>query len=117
MANNAALLFKNNNNIEIATTKSDCSQQGSSSEASWPPTLESKGMFNDRGDSGEDKVDNNDHDFPQHIFVSTQSSNQSKSSQVSIVYILLMLYLFFSLSAPASVMLPWMLRSFFPLII
>ena len=57
-------------------------------------------MFNNRGNSGEDEVDNDDDNLPQHIFVSTQSSNQSKSSQVSIIYILLTLYLFFSLSTP-----------------
>ena len=43
-------------------------------------------MFNDRGDSGEEEVDNDD-DLPWHIFVSAQSLNQSKSNQVSVVYI------------------------------
>jgi len=43
-------------------------------------------MFDDRGDSGEEEVDDDD-DLPRHVFVSSRGSNRSKSNQVSIVYI------------------------------
>jgi len=98
----AALLFDDDNGIKIATTRS-------SSEASQPPTSESKGIFDNAGDSGEEEVDEDD-TFPLHISVASRGSKQAKSSQVSFVYILLMLYPISSLSAPTSAMLHWMLR-------
>ncbi|KAF8803277.1 hypothetical protein BYT27DRAFT_7260312, partial [Phlegmacium glaucopus] len=79
-ADNAASLFDDDNDVEITTTKSDCSQQWSSSDASRPPTSESEGMFDDRGDSGEGEADDDD-DLPQHIFTSSRGSNWSKSGQ------------------------------------
>lgn len=64
-------------------------------------------MFDDAGDSGEEEVDKDD-DFPRHV--SSRSSKRPKSGQVSFVYILIMLYSFFSLSALANAMLHGMLR-------
>ena len=100
----ASSLFKNDNNVEIASSRSRRSQQDSSSEASRPLTSDSEGMFDDPGDSGEEEVDDDD-DFPQCVSVSSHSSNMSKSGRVSTVHILSMFYSFFSLSAPASGML------------
>jgi len=93
----AASLFDNDNDIEMATTRS-------SLEASRPPTSESEGMFDNAGNSGEEEVDEDD-TFPLHVSTASRGSKQSKSSQVSFVYILLTLYPISSLSAPASAML------------
>ena len=41
-------------------------------------------MFDYQGDLGEEEVDD---DLPQQVFMSSWGSNQSESSQVSIVYI------------------------------
>ena len=61
-------------------------------------------MFDEAGDSGEEEID--DHDtFPQHVSMTSQGSKQLKFSQVSFIYILLMIYSIFSLSVLASVML------------
>ena len=61
-------------------------------------------MFDEAGDSGEEEIE--DHDtLPQHISMTSQRSKQSKFSQVSSVYILRMIYLIFSLSVLASMML------------
>ena len=100
----ASSLFENDNNVEIASSRSHRSRQDSSSEASRPPTSDSEGMFDNPGDSGEEEVDDND-DFPRRVSVSSRSSNMSKSGRVSTVHILSMFYSFFSLSAPASGML------------
>ncbi|EDQ98486.1 uncharacterized protein LACBIDRAFT_300213 [Laccaria bicolor S238N-H82] len=54
-AADAASLFDNDDDIEIAT-----SRRGSSSEASRPPTSDSKGLFDDPNDSGEEEVDEDD---------------------------------------------------------
>ena len=76
----AASLLDNDNNIKIT------------SEASQPPTSESKGMFDEAGYSGEEEVDK-DGEFPSYVSISSQkSSKQSKSTQVSLLYILPMLY-------------------------
>ena len=66
-------------------------------------------MFDEAGDSGEEEID--DHNtFPQHVSMTSQGSKQSKFSQVSFIYILLMIYSIFSLSVLTSMMLHWMLR-------
>ena len=56
----ASLLFENDNNVEIASSRSCHSWQDSSSEALQPPTSDSEGMFDNPGDSGEEEVDNDD---------------------------------------------------------
>jgi len=61
-------------------------------------------MLDEAGDSGEEEVDDDD-EFPPHVSMSSRGSKQSKSTQVSFPYILLMPYSFVSLSAPASAML------------
>ena len=99
----AASLFDNDNNVEIATTKSDRSRRGSSSEASRPPTSEFKGMFDDAGDSGEEEIDVDD-TLPPHVSETYQASKLLKSSHVSFVFILLTLYSVVSLSVLASMM-------------
>ena len=100
----ASSLFENDNNVEIASSRSCHSWQDSSLEVLQPPTSDSEGMFDNPGDSGEEEVDNNDN-FPQCVSISSCSSNMSKSGQVSTVHILSMFYSFFSLSTPASGML------------
>jgi hypothetical protein len=101
-----ASLFDDDNDLEIAATKSDRSRRGSSSEASRPPTSESEGMFDDMaGDSGKEEVDNDDN-FPAHVSTSSRGSKQSKSSQVSSnIYFTNVVLNFFSLSAPLNAML------------
>ena len=81
-AADASSLFENNNDVEIASSRSHCSRQDSSLEASRPLTSESEGMF---GDSGEEEVDE-DSDFPRHVSVHSRGSNMSKSSRVSILH-------------------------------
>ena len=46
----AAALFNDNDDIEMASIKSRCSRHGSSSEASRPPTSESEGIFDANDD-------------------------------------------------------------------
>lgn len=84
-AADASSLFENDNDVEIASSRSHRSRRDSSSEASRPPTSESEGMFDDPRDSGEEEVDE-DGDFPRHVSVRSRGSNTSKSSRVSILH-------------------------------
>jgi len=96
-ATDAAALFENDNDVEIASSRSHRSRRDSSSEASRPPTSESEGMFDDPGDSGEEEVDDDDEDFPRQV---SRGTNQSKSARVSTLNIFYQCSSHFFPSAP-----------------
>jgi len=77
MPQDAATLFdEDDHDIEIASIKSRCSQHGSSSEASRPPTSESEGVFDVNEDDDDDE-------FPAHVSTSSRMSKQPKAAQVN----------------------------------
>lgn len=95
----AANLFDDNVDVEIASMRSQHSRRVSSSEASRPPTSESEGMFDHslRGNSsGEDSegFDNDSEDLPVHISISSRKSKEVKSAQVGIHIIIIMFKLY-----------------------
>ena len=65
-----ASLFKDDNVVEITSSRSHHSWWDSSSEALQPLTSDSEGIFDNPCDSGEEEVDN-DGDFHQHVSMSS----------------------------------------------
>ena len=77
----ASSLFENDNNVEIASSRSRCSRQDSSLEASRPPTSDSEGMFDDPGDSGKEEVDNDERCDVSLIKENTNTKHTHKRSK------------------------------------
>jgi hypothetical protein len=100
----AANLFDDDVDVEIASIRSQRSRHVSTSEASRPPTSDSEGMFDhsQRGNSsGEEDLDNDSEDLPVNISISSRKAKEAKSAQVSIHDIIIM-FKFYRLSSPSA---------------